>query len=93
MDRTTLTNFNNIRSEIMRVRVKTLINTLHANQGLYDVESIGSEMGWLQIEVMEASQRQLKKLKRTSLESSPSDESHSGGKPPITPQETDGKDD
>jgi|TARA_R110000787_G_scaffold21337_2_gene63189 hypothetical protein len=64
MDRTTLTNFNNIRSEIIRIRVRNLINTLHANQGLYEVESIGTEMNWLQIEIKEASQRRLKKLTR-----------------------------
>jgi hypothetical protein len=44
MDENTLANFDNIGSEIVKIRLKVLINAINSNQGLYDSELLGNDI-------------------------------------------------
>ena len=56
MDENTLANFNNIHSEIMKVRLKGLINAINSNQGLYDSELLGNDIRALHLDLQGRSQ-------------------------------------
>ena len=63
MDEDTLANFNNIGSEIVKVRLKGLINAINSNQGLYDSEVLGDDIKKLHFDIQLRSNRK-KRWKR-----------------------------
>lgn len=73
MDENTLASFNNIHSEIMRVRLKGLINAINSNQGLYDSELVGSEVKAMQADIQLRSQRWRAGVSRHQLRSQSDD--------------------
>ena len=60
MDSQTLANFNNIHNEAMRVKLKELINTVHANQGLYNTDAVGVSITRLKEKIRLVSQDTMK---------------------------------
>ena len=73
MDENTLANFNNIHSEVMKVRLKGLINAINSNQGLYDSELVGNEVKAMQVDIQLRSQRWSAGVSRHQLRSQSND--------------------
>ena len=73
MDENTLANFNNIHSEVMKVRLKGLINAINSNQGLYDSELVGNEVKAMQVDIQLRSQRWSAGVSRHQLSSQSND--------------------